>query len=57
LPLVDVRADLAEALFVFGLPLIGSTETREKVRVKARNVERTLSLGSDTPVIELPSYL
>jgi len=44
------------AFFVFGLPLVGSTLAREKVRINARNVERALSLGSDTTFIELPSY-
>ena len=57
LPLADFRAERAEAFFAFGLPLIGSTKTSEKVRIKARNVERSLSLGCDTIVIELPSYL
>jgi len=42
--------------FVFGFPKVGSIERREKVKTKARHVERALSLGSDTTIIELPSY-
>jgi hypothetical protein len=44
------------ALFVFGLALIGSTERSENVSIKATRAERALSLGSETTIIELPSY-
>ena len=47
-----VRADV----FRFGAPLAGSTAITDKVRARARNKDRALSLGSDTTFIELPSY-
>jgi hypothetical protein len=49
--------DRAAALLPLGFPLIGFTVASEKVRVKARKIDRALSLGSDTAIIELPSYM
>jgi hypothetical protein len=49
--------DRAAAFFPLGLPLVGSTVASAKVRVKARKVDSALSLGSDTTIIELPSYM
>jgi hypothetical protein len=57
LPLAaDFFDERAEDFFAFGLPWAGSTKTSEKVRIKERSVEIAFSLGSDTTVIELPSY-
>ena len=57
LALTDFRAERAEALLAFGLPLTGATDTRERVRIKASDIERALSLGSDRTLIELPSWV
>jgi len=57
LALTDFRAERAEALLAFGLPLTGATDTRERVRIKASDIERALSLGSGRTLIELPSWV
>lgn len=51
LPLAPRFTDLAD-LFDLGLPLEGSTEKREKVRITTTNAERILSLGRDMGIID-----
>jgi len=49
-PFAPFFTDRAADFFPLGLALMGSTEKREKMRTKAMNVERVLSLRCDTGI-------